>query len=83
MSEEFGKWLKKNKIDSIQIDDKGNTDDVVSVRALGEWHLGMTVKCIEIDKELSSDVINSLGLAHREIAVCCLGVAEVERRLKK
>ncbi len=105
MSEEFGKWLKKNKIDSIQVDDKGNTDDVVSVRALGEWALDKAIPIIHTiyaesgaRKYMQFDVIeeylndvefsepfdssNVLNM-YWEIAVYCLGRAEVERRLKQ
>jgi len=53
----------------------------VSVRALGEWHLGVTKKCIEVQKQMPSKVINMLGLSHREIAEGCLGKSEVEKRL--
>jgi len=86
MSEDFGKWLKENKENRPRdLDAQGfgliDFEEVVSVRALGEWHLGVTKKCIEVQKQMPSKVINMLGLSHREIAEGCLGKSEVEKRL--
>ena len=76
MSEGFKEWLKEVR------EQYGNSNcyDMITFEAfvctLGEWHLQMTKKCIEVHEGLHSNVINSLGLAHKEIAVACLGEKE-------
>jgi len=88
MSEDFGKWLEKNDAwfasyhewDKKDVHPSHRTR-YVSVRALGEWHLGVTKECIEIQKEAPSNTIIICGLLHREFAFACLGKKEVERRL--
>ena len=73
MSEDFGKWLKGNKESRpCDVDSEGSLtdfEDVVSVRALGEWAFESWNDGNEYQGELFA------------IAVACLGRKEVERRL--
>lgn len=91
----FEKWLKKNKFDEIdfyrdsddgaaEVPDEANIgEDVVSVRALGEWAFEIGLALDKKYKNGESLEAFGRGMAIQEIAVACLGRAEIEKRLKE
>ncbi len=105
MSEEFGKWLKKNKLtnmEAILISDVSTySDSIIPVRALGKWAWKRFKEQYAFALELYENNLEQMPtydfdceswdcnegedeslFVFMEIAVSCLGRAEVERRLK-
>lgn len=94
MVEEFKKWLKKQRDrdynyysffkDSKFVFDNPKTEpeDVVSVRELGKWHLGIMQEHYNWCKEKGFNFWEIFkGAVSLQVAVACLGEKEVRRRL--
>ena len=78
-------FLDKNRIDSIQIDSKGNIEDVVSVKSLGEWAWSRISKDKGVLKSNNINFrlrfLNQNNMDCASIAVACLGEKEIKKRV--